>query len=168
MIDVQKVMRHPETKRWHDVLGKYAKLSNYKNALDIGTASGLSAYTIAKNGKGKIYTIDVVKKNNIERFFNDIGLGNRIKFELMDSLSFFHSHNLKFEFISVDGSHWYKDVLQDARIGWKMLYKNGYMIFDDYEHPKIKFNVAKAVDEFANEMKLKLIVESGRAIIQKI
>jgi len=168
MIDVKEIMKNPETKRWHDVLGKYAKLSNYKNALDIGTASGLSAYTIAKNGKGMVYTVDIVRKNNVERFFEQMGIADRVVFTIMSSFGFVRGTTLMFDFISIDGSHWKKDVYSDAVEGWKHLNKKGYMIFDDYEAPSIKGHVQRAVGKFVNKNKLELIVDNGRAIIQKV
>lgn len=38
----------------------------------------------------------------------------------------------KYDFIYVDGSHQAKNVLEDAILSWRLLKKNGIMIFDDY------------------------------------
>lgn len=37
-----------------------------------------------------------------------------------------------FDFIYIDGSHKAPNVLEDAILGWRLLKKNGIMIFDDY------------------------------------
>lgn len=37
-----------------------------------------------------------------------------------------------FDLVYVDGSHEAKDVLLDACLSWRMLVRNGYVVFDDY------------------------------------
>lgn len=41
--------------------------------------------------------------------------------------------NKQYDVVYIDGSHEAFDVIRDATLGWKILKKNGIMIFDDYE-----------------------------------
>jgi predicted O-methyltransferase YrrM len=58
----------------------------------------------------------------------------------------------KYDIIYIDGSHEYKDVLNDANNCWKLLNDDGIMIFDDYRmsllYTKDRLGVKPAVDEF--------------------
>ena len=51
----------------------------------------------------------------------------------MRSKMFFEANKLKFDFIYIDGSHYYDDELNDAQEGFKVLKENSYMLFDDYD-----------------------------------
>lgn len=49
----------------------------------------------------------------------------------LDGLVFLHSMNVKADLIYVDGSHFAKDVLVDAVLGFELLNIGGVMLFDD-------------------------------------
>lgn len=57
-----------------------------------------------------------------------------------------------FDLIYVDGSHEYKDVLEDCLNSWKMLNPNGLLILDDYKmnprYAEDKIGPKPAIDEF--------------------
>lgn len=62
-----------------------------------------------------------------------------------------------FDFIYIDGSHQAPDVLCDAVLAYKLLKKNGYMVFDDYvwrEKISAGFDLLRcpkpAIDAFTN------------------
>jgi len=77
-----------------------------------------------------------------------------------------------YDFIYVDGSHISKDVLEDALLSWRLLRKNGIMIFDDYDwhmydDPLLCPNIA--IDVFLKifESQYKLIHQEHQVIVQK-
>ena len=79
---------------------------------------------------------------------------------------------IKFNFIYVDGSHFYDDVLNDAQSAFKILNEGAYMLFDDYNwnfHKNGK-NPINAINSFLkqNKEKIKIIYISQQVLIQKI
>jgi predicted O-methyltransferase YrrM len=58
----------------------------------------------------------------------------------------------KYDFIYIDGSHFARDVLFDAVLGFEMLKDNGLLVFDDYKwkvHPDVIAGRPKtAIDSF--------------------
>ena len=51
---------------------------------------------------------------------------------LVSNLNTFSIPNKKFDFIYIDGSHYYDDVLNDAVNSFNALKENSYILFDDY------------------------------------
>ena len=49
----------------------------------------------------------------------------------MNSLHLKEVHD-KYNFLYIDASHWAKDVMVDAVMGWEILNVNGILVFDDY------------------------------------
>jgi len=58
-------------------------------------------------------------------------LNTNVKIVNNTSSFFFKKNKQNYDLIYVDGSHSYKDVLQDAFNSFKILKKNGIIIFDD-------------------------------------
>lgn len=56
----------------------------------------------------------------------------------------------KFDFVYLDASHEYKDVLNDLREWWPLVDEGGVLVGDDFEHPW--FDVIRAAMEFADEI----------------
>lgn len=168
MIDIKKEMEHDLTRIWHGVIRKYAELSKYKKALDVGTASGLSAYTILTSGEGSLISIDIHGGDRAEALLreNNVPL-ERVTLLQTTSEAFWKENKDTFDFICIDGSHKYPEVLIDAREAWKVLNAGGYIVFDDYNHPRLREDVGKAVDEWAKEAGVTLIKESNKAIAHK-
>ncbi|MDA9606249.1 class I SAM-dependent methyltransferase, partial [Candidatus Pelagibacter sp.] len=78
-----------------------------------------------------------------------------------------------YDLIYIDGSHHYKDVLNDARNSYNLLNKNGYLIFDDflwnfYSDPNE--NPVGAIKVFLKEnfFYLKIVSIGYQIILQKI
>jgi len=104
--------------------------------------------------------------------FNLSGYEKRLKIVKDTSDNFFKSPDTDlYSLIYIDGSHHYKDVLNDARNSYKLLNKNGYLIFDDflwdfYSDPNE--NPLGAIKQFLKENFFKLsIVSIGYQIILK-
>lgn len=164
---VSAIFNHPETKQWHDVIAKYAKLSEYKRALEIGTAAGLSAWTIAQNGEGEIVSVDIKNHAGAETIAKKYGYADRIKFFHMSSDDFFAQNHHLFDLIIIDGGHWKKEVHDDAVNGWDVLRSGGYMVFDDYNHPRLGANVRAGVTMFTRETGARVKQITNKAVTQK-
>ena len=103
MINPEQELNHVPTKEWHRVIQMYAKKSNYKRALDIGTASGLSGWSIAMNGTGKIVSVDVKSQRKARNLAKHCGYIDRITFFGEGSEKFFVQNSDMFDLIIVDG-----------------------------------------------------------------
>ncbi len=62
----------------------------------------------------------------------------------------FREAGRKFDFVYLDASHEYKDVLSDLREWWPLVDQGGVLVGDDFEHPW--FDVIRAAMEFADEI----------------
>jgi len=168
MIDPIEAFKHLPTKEWHRVIQTYAKLSNYKRALDIGTASGLSAYSIAQFGEGKIDSVDIKGQKDARRLAEHYKYKDRITFFTGTSDEFFFKNKEMFDLIIIDGSHKLLDVYKDAINGWKVLNTEGYIVFDDYNHPRLKSDIQPAVKKFAEETGATIEEITNKAVTKKV
>ena len=120
-----------------------------KVTIELGVFEGETTFNIAhllvpRNPKYKHYAIDpfqasenlkqeVVNKakkqfiSNMEEF-SQVELIEKPSFEGLLEL---HQRGIKADFIYVDGSHFAKDVLSDAVLGFELLNLGGVMLFDD-------------------------------------
>ena len=167
MINPEEELKHKMTEEWHGVIQKYTKLSKYKKALDIGTASGLSCWSIATNGDGQIISLDVKPQRDARKLANDRGYKDRVTFLTKSSREFFAENKEMFDLIIVDGSHKIHDVYVDAYEGWRVLNVGGYIVFDDYNHWRLKSDVMPSVRQLANKVNHKIWEEKDKAIIWK-
>ena len=91
-----------------------------------------------------------------------------------DSNNFFENINKSnYDLIYIDGSHYSKDVLDDAINSFKVLNKNGFMIFDDFLwdfYPNKNDNPIGGIKIFLkkNFFKLKIISVGYQIIIKKL
>ena len=166
---------------WYYIFKKFNFLKEKVNILEIGTFEGRSAAFFYKylNVK-KLITVDLMKtdsteyenfKNNSKKFIN-------CNFYNLKSDKFFKEFKLQEEFdiIYIDGSHFYEDVLNDAICSYKVLKKDGIIIFDDflYTRQTRRFgrpefnNVIGGVLYFLNQKKMKIIYVGHQVIVKKI
>jgi predicted O-methyltransferase YrrM len=67
------------------------------------------------------------------------------------------NHDVGFDFVYIDGSHEYEDVLSDIKNYWPLLRQGGVMFGDDYTNSAFP-GVKKAVDEiFADGGQLEIV-----------
>ena len=117
---------------------------------------------------------DIITFNTVEKNFdkNIFEFQNRVIKNKIKSRMFFKANKKKFDFIYVDGSHYYDDLLTDAKEGFETLKKNSYMLFDDYDWKFYKYgkNPVNAINFFLklNEKKIKIIYISSHVLIKKI
>ena len=171
-----------------DTLDFFFKKINYYekkiNMLEIGSYEGNSSVFFLKYfPKLNLTCVDTFKGSTehdnkdfnqvYENFkFNVNGYEKRLKIIKDTSDNFFKSPDADlYDLIYIDGSHYYKDVLNDARNSYMSLNKNGYLIFDDflwdfYSDPNE--NPIGAIKLFLKENFFKLkIVSIGYQIILK-
>ena len=73
-----------------------------------------------------------------------------------------------FDLIIIDGSHKLPEVYKDATNGWKVLNKNGYMVFDDYNHPRLKSDIQPAVEKFCKATGARIQQITNKAVTRKV
>jgi len=74
-----------------------------------------------------------------------------------------------FDWIYVDGDHRYEFVKKDLELSYSKVKKNGFITGDDYNHEggPFKKEVAKAVDDFINGDKVKVVLLKNKQFILK-
>jgi hypothetical protein len=120
-----------------------------KVTIELGVFEGETTFNIAnllvpRNPKYKHYAIDPFRASeNLKQDVVDKAkkqfISNMVEFpqvELIEKPSFdglleLHQRGIKADFIYVDGSHFAKDVLSDAVLGFELLNLGGVMLFDD-------------------------------------
>ena len=135
-----------------------------------------SALTCVDTWKGSAESFDdsTLDLNRVEKNFdkNVFEFKNRVFKNKMRSKIFFQSNKKKFDFIYIDGSHFYDDVLNDAKDGFNALKKDSYMLFDDYtwNFHKRGNNPINAINFFLklNKERIEIIYISHQVLIKKI
>ena len=104
--------------------------------------------------------------------FNVAEFKKRMNKYKLSSDNFFKKNNKKFDFIYIDGSHFYNDVLNDAINGYEALKENSYMLFDDYNWNFHKYgkNPINAINRFLKLYKknIKIVYISAQVLIKKL
>lgn len=118
----------------HEAVLKYKP--DYKNALEIGCAWGVSTLAIMTAGNGYLTSVDVnyQTKANAEVEAND--LQSRWIFEHSDSKDFWTLNKNTYDLIYVDGSHKYPACKLDLFGAYDALEPGGILMLDDYTHHK--------------------------------
>ena len=175
----------------HDYFSSHAfnflsVLSKFKNFkyLEIGSFEGNSAMFVAKNfPNSDIYCVDNwsgteeykdLKFKAVECNFdkNMSEFYNYKKFKL-SSDDFFKNNNMNFDVIYIDGYHKGSQVYKDFINSWKILNKDGIIIFDDYIwqfFDKIDDNPCYSINQYLNKINKEakiLKVSNSQLFIQK-
>ena len=114
------------------------------NVLEIGTFEALSVSFFLKYlKKSKLIAVDSLNKKTsfYKNFIRNKKKLRNFKFYNLSSSNFFKKKNKnKFDIIYIDGAHDKNSVFNDAKNSFKLLKKNGILIFDDllYEYKNIK------------------------------
>ena len=111
----------------------------------------------------------------VERNFdNNIRLySDKIKKYKGTSKEFFKNINPKnLDFIFIDGSHEYEDVIHDAISSFKSLKIDGFILFDDlnwFYYDDLKKNPSYAINKFLETFKnqIEIIFASDQLLIKK-
>lgn len=128
---------------WSNLFETYKLNKKSLNVLEIGSFEGNSSLFLLRNLKKiKLTCVDTFtgsaehKNINFNKIYSNFKynmskLNTNVKIVNNTSSFFFKKNKQNYDLIYVDGSHSYKDVLQDAFNSFKILKKNGIIIFDD-------------------------------------
>ena len=173
---------------WLYIFNKFFLINNKIDVLEIGSYEGRSSSFLLKTlEKMHLTCVDTFEpfhelqeKNNkkfkkvYENFQkNIINFSSRVNVVKNTSDYFFESNKKKFDLIYVDGSHEFEYVKRDANNAFKVLNKNGIIIFDDFlwHHKQpLKLSITYAILDFLNKNKLniKILYVNYQLIVQKI
>ncbi len=149
--------------------------AGFSPVLEFGTFTGRTAYNLALNAPGKIYTVDIggnvdagsnvagidyVKYTPGELFLDDPSVNSKIELILGDSraLDFSRFHGAM-GMVIVDGGHSYEVAKADTENALRMVRSGGIVVWDDYGDfwPGVK----SAVDELVDSDKLMKFENEG-------
>lgn len=105
-------------------------------ALEIGMAWGFSTLAILEAGAKNLLSVDPNLMAEGEKEAKANGYTNHTWTCTRSDTFWEENIDVSFDLIYVDGSHLYKDVVNDLYQAWKRLNKNGLLLIDDWDHPK--------------------------------
>ena len=178
-------------KSWDKYLSTFIDREN--NILELGSYKGDATEwflnNLCTNKKSRVYAVDtwegspeykntnfkIIEKtfNNKMKKINKLSQLEKLKMTTENGLVKLLNENINFDIIFIDASHIAKDVLSDAILSWKILKKNGVLIFDDYKWNKLEKNIDKpkiAIDSFLKiyENEIELLYSGYQVIIKKV
>lgn len=129
-------MNHEPTRVYAEEIYQCIKnnKSDYKNALEIGAAWGVSSLSILLAGDGKLTSVDINPKVKTPKEINANNFEDRHEFINSSSEEFYKKNDETFDIVYVDGGHTYELAHLDIRECWKILNPGGLMIVDDVVH----------------------------------
>lgn len=113
-----------------------------------------------------------LKNREIGGHEDQIILHEGLSFDVLTRLYQDPEERESFDFIYIDGSHFAKNVLEDAVLAWPLLDLGGYLAFDDYHwnmHNNDFLRPGPAIDVFLAIYgnRLEVIAKTGRVFIRK-
>ena len=170
---------------------KQYKFDTEINVLEIGSFEGRSAiFFVNYFNNINLICVDTWEKSNEE---SDKEMQKNINFKLVEknfdnnmksyssnikkykgtSKAFFKNNNFKnLDFIFIDGSHKYEDVINDATSSFKLLKIGGFILFDDlnwFYYKDLKENPAYAINKFLKtfQNEIEIVFVSKQLLIKK-
>lgn len=136
-----------------EVLNKYAaKVSDKGIIVDIGTADGKSAFSLALVSKPtvSVYTIDITAFESYYKHLANLELEDKLFHIEAKSQDIYDEWIKPIDMIFIDGDHEYEGIKEDI-VGWVPYVRpNGIVAFHDYGNPN--FEVTEAIDEFEGKL----------------
>jgi hypothetical protein len=136
---------------WIYIFKRFKLINKKIQILEIGSFEGLStSYFLRYLKKSKLDAVDSLNKKTLfykNLLFNKKKMRN-FKYFNIKSDKFFKKFKKNYDLIYIDGSHYFKDVLNDADNSFKLLKKNGLIIFDDFLYDRESRN--KKNKEYTN------------------
>lgn len=129
-------MEHEQTREYAQQIHEIVKeiKPDYKTALEIGAAWGVSALSILLAGKGHLTSVDSNLSIKAPREIEANDLNDRWVCTYQRSESFWLENESTFDIVYIDGSHLYEDARNDFFNGWEALNEGGLFMVDDYIH----------------------------------
>lgn len=164
-------MEHEGTREYADQIYHTVKMykPDYKTALEIGAAWGVSAISILLAGKGHLTSVDKNPNARATEEVAAVDLNSRHVTTIVSSEDFWKENTAKFDIVYIDGSHLYEDVRNDFFNGWEALNDGGLFMVDDYTHednkkvdmdgdpPYVMYGISLALWELVYEKQIKQI-----------
>lgn len=143
-----KQMKHEPTREYAEEIYNCVKENkpDYKDALEIGAAWGVSTLSILLAGEGNLTSVDINPKVRAHEEVQYNNFWPRWKFYHGWSKDFWLGNREKYDLVYIDGGHSYELAHLDIHNGWLALEAGGLFIVDDVVH---KYN--KEVDKEAKE-----------------
>ena len=157
-----------------------------ENILEIGSFEGRSTCWLLENTKAHITCVDTWEGSDehtpehkdglFERFRENIEpYKDRVTVRRGFSGEVLRKFECKptFDFIYIDGSHYSKDVLEDAILAWRLIQPGGVIIFDDFnwtiEGTELRDirNPRAGIETFCNFFKPRILGVYNQLVIQK-
>jgi len=157
-----------------------------ENILEIGSFEGRSTCWLLENTNAHVTCVDTWEgsdehsqdlkdglferfKENIEPYKDRVTLCRGFSGEVLRKFEC----KPTFDFIYIDGSHYSKDVLEDAILSWRLVKPGGIVIFDDYmlqinDSPlDDPMNAHCGINAFCHFFNPKILCMYNQLIIQK-
>jgi predicted O-methyltransferase YrrM len=127
-------MAHEPSRGYAEQIYEVVKAHPYKNALEIGNAWGISTLAILLAGQGKLLSVDKSTQTRAPEEVARNKLSDRCAFMTMASDDFWRQNQTAYDLIYIDGSHLYKDVVNDLFRAWEWLNPGAMLLLDDFTH----------------------------------
>lgn len=132
-----------ESQKSHEPSMEYAKdiyrvASKKKNfiALEVGAAWGFSTLALLEAGAKHLTSVDPNVLVHAPEEAKANGYTNYVWTCQRSDAFWLENVDCFFDLIYIDGSHLYRDVVNDLYEAWKRLKPNGLLMIDDWDHPK--------------------------------
>lgn len=165
-------MEHEPSRSYSEEIYNEVKEIKPKKALEIGAAWGLSTLSILLASEECHLTS--VDKDSTAKAPSEVkinGLEKRFHFINRDSTSYWKKFpDERFDFIYIDGSHIYEDVLNDAFEAWDRLKEGGTLMFDDIVHKANKtgeYGISMATWQLIVKKNIRQIKTTTRLLLIK-
>ena len=169
---------------WEQIL---SKTKTPERVLEIGSFEGRSACWLAENTNARITCVDTwegspehppeLRENLYERFIENITpYKDRITPHRGYSGEVLRTFPCTpaYDFIYIDGSHYSKDVLEDAVLSWRLLEPGGIMVFDDFtwlapgtDNMHDLRNPRAGIEAFCSIFRPEIVAMYGQLVIKK-
>lgn len=132
---MQEQMDHEPSRSYAEDIYRLTKKfkPDYKEALEIGSAWGISSLAILGAGKGRLSSVDPDETHAYEEVRVN-GYSGRWQGIKARSKGFWEENDKRYDLIYIDGSHLFEDVYMDLNEAWKRLDKGGLLMIDDWTH----------------------------------
>ena len=121
--------------------------------VEVGLGSGNNAFAMLNKSDITLIGVDNYTEHpeNKEKMLSKLNFNGRFTFLEMDSVSASKTFpDRSFEYVYIDGSHEYQDVLDDCNAWWPKVAKNGILAGHDWWRKE----VCDAVMKFVTEQRL--------------
>lgn len=132
---MEKESHHLPSMNYAKDIYKVASMLKNFTAMEVGGAWGFSTLALLEAGAKTLLTVDPNVMIEAKKESEANGYTNH-SWTCVRSDKFWTENNSTYELIYVDGSHLYRDVVNDLYEAWKVLLPGGLLMIDDWDHKK--------------------------------